>query len=67
MSAVRDASSLSPKADTISRAFRDSLQSVVDVLGAEHSETAKWPPSVVASTRGAAGIAATKAALGRVR
>ena len=48
-------------------AFRDSLQSVVDVLGAEHSETAKWPSSVVASTRGAAGIAATKAALGRVR
>ena len=48
-------------------AFRDSLQSVVDVLGSEHSETAKWPPSVVASTRGAAGIAATKAALGRVR
>jgi acetoin utilization deacetylase AcuC-like enzyme len=48
-------------------AFRDSLQSVVDVLGAEHSETAKWPPSVVASTRGAVGIAATKAALGRVR
>jgi acetoin utilization deacetylase AcuC-like enzyme len=48
-------------------ALRDSLQSVVDVLGAEHSETAKWPSSVVASARGAAGIAATKAALARVR
>jgi acetoin utilization deacetylase AcuC-like enzyme len=48
-------------------AFRDSLQSVVDVLGAEHSGTATWPSSPVPSTRGAAGIAATKAALARVR
>ncbi len=29
------------------RALRDSLAAVVDVLGAEHSETAEWPPSVV--------------------
>jgi acetoin utilization deacetylase AcuC-like enzyme len=48
-------------------AFRDSLHSVVGVLGAEHSETPTWPSSDVASTRGAAGVAATKAALARVR
>jgi acetoin utilization deacetylase AcuC-like enzyme len=49
------------------RALRDSLLGVVDVLGAEHSETAAWPTSTIRSTRGAAGIAATKAALARVR
>src|SRR5499427_2945363 len=46
------------------RAFRDSLLSVVDALGAEHSGTPAWPTSAVPSTRGAAGIAATRAALG---
>jgi acetoin utilization deacetylase AcuC-like enzyme len=49
------------------RAFQDSLMSVVDVLAAEHSETAGWPTSTIRSARGAAGIAATKAALARVR
>jgi acetoin utilization deacetylase AcuC-like enzyme len=49
------------------RALRDSLLGVVDVLGAEHSVTAAWPTSTIRSTRGAAGIAATKAALARVR
>jgi acetoin utilization deacetylase AcuC-like enzyme len=49
------------------RAFRDSLLSVVDALGAEHSGTPVWPSSAVSSTRGAAAVAATRAALGRVR
>jgi len=49
------------------RAFRDSLLSVVDVLAADHAETAEWPTSAVSSARGAAGIAAAKAALARVR
>src|SRR5215467_9099536 len=49
------------------RALRDSLVSVVDALGAEHAETATWPSSSIASTRGAAGIAATRAALGRIK
>ena len=49
------------------RAFRDSLLSVVDALGAEHAETPAWPSSRIASTRGATGIAATRAALGRIR
>lgn len=49
------------------RALRDSLVSVVDALGAEHSETAKWPSSSIASTRGATAIAATRAALAQVR
>jgi acetoin utilization deacetylase AcuC-like enzyme len=49
------------------RALHDSLISVIDVLAAEHSETAAWPTSAIRSTRGAAGIAATKAALARVR
>src|SRR5215471_6774637 len=49
------------------RAFRDSLLSVVDALGAEDSGAPAWPSSAVSSTRGAAGVAATRAALGRVR
>jgi acetoin utilization deacetylase AcuC-like enzyme len=49
------------------QAFRDSLVSVVDALGAEHPETARWPSSSIASTRGATAIAATRAALGQVR
>jgi acetoin utilization deacetylase AcuC-like enzyme len=49
------------------RAFRDSLLSVVDALGAEESAMPEWPTSAVSSTRGAAGVAATRAALGRVR
>jgi acetoin utilization deacetylase AcuC-like enzyme len=48
-------------------AFRDSLLAVVHALGAEHSETARWPSSSIASTRGATAIAATRAALGQVR
>src|SRR5580765_2824835 len=48
-------------------AFRDCLLSVIDVLGAQHSEVPVWPSSGVRSTRGAAGIAATTAALARVR
>jgi acetoin utilization deacetylase AcuC-like enzyme len=49
------------------RALRDSLLSVVDALGAEDSGAPAWPSSAVSSTRGAAGVAATRAALGRVR
>src|SRR5262249_30222245 len=49
------------------RALRDSLMSVVDALGADHSETAQWPSSSVASTRGATAIAAARAALAQVR
>ena len=49
------------------RALRDSLVSVVDALAAEHSETAKWPSSSIASTRGATASAATRAALAQVR
>jgi acetoin utilization deacetylase AcuC-like enzyme len=49
------------------RAFRDSLLSVIEVLGAEYSEAPVWPTSAVSSTRGATGIAAAKAALARVR
>jgi acetoin utilization deacetylase AcuC-like enzyme len=49
------------------RAFRDSLESVVDALGAEQAETPDWPSSSIASTRGATGVAATRAALGRIR
>jgi acetoin utilization deacetylase AcuC-like enzyme len=49
------------------RAFRDSLLSVVDALGAEQSSPPAWPSSAVSSTRGAAAVAATRAALGRVR
>ena len=49
------------------RALRDCLIAVVDVLGAEHSESAAWPTSTIRSSRGAAGIVATKAALARVR
>jgi acetoin utilization deacetylase AcuC-like enzyme len=48
-------------------AFRDSLLSVVDALGAVHAGTPAWPSSAVSSTRGAAAVAATRAALGRVR
>ena len=49
------------------RALRDSLLAVVEVLGSPESDVPKWPTSAVTSTRGAAGVAATKAALGRVR
>jgi acetoin utilization deacetylase AcuC-like enzyme len=49
------------------RAFRDSLLSVVDALAADVTAPPKWPSPTVASTRGAAGIAATRAALARVR
>jgi len=49
------------------RAFRDSLLAVVDVLATESSETPQWPTSAVRSTRGSAGVAATRAALAQVR
>ena len=49
------------------RAFRDSLLSVVDALAAEHAGTPEWPSSSIASTRAATAIAATRAALGRIR
>jgi acetoin utilization deacetylase AcuC-like enzyme len=49
------------------RAFRDSLLAVVDVLGAEHAVTPEWPTSSIESTRGAAGVAAVRAAVARVR
>src|SRR5262245_24076167 len=48
------------------RAFRDSLMSVVDALGAEQASTPEWPASRIASTRGATAIAATRAALGKI-
>jgi acetoin utilization deacetylase AcuC-like enzyme len=49
------------------RALRDSLLAVMDVLGSQDSDTPKWSTSSVSSTRGAAGVAATRAALSRVR
>src|SRR5262245_37802878 len=49
------------------RALRDSLLSVVDAPGAEHSDTAKCPTGSIASTRGATAIAAARAALAQVR
>ena len=48
-------------------AFHDSLISVIDALAAQHSDAAAWPTSTIRSARGAAGIAATRAALARVR
>jgi acetoin utilization deacetylase AcuC-like enzyme len=49
------------------RALQDCLSLVVDVLAADQSAAPDWPASRLASSRGAAGAAATKAALSRVR
>ena len=48
-------------------AFRDSMLAVIEALGAEPSQTPEWPSSSIQSARGAAGVAAVRAALARVR
>ena len=48
-------------------ALRDSLLAVVDALAPERSEAPLWPSSGITSQRGAAGAAAARAALARVR
>jgi acetoin utilization deacetylase AcuC-like enzyme len=49
------------------KALRESLEAVVGVMSAEGSHAPEWPASSIVSSRGAAGVAATRAALGRVR
>jgi acetoin utilization deacetylase AcuC-like enzyme len=49
------------------RALRESLVAVTEVLGAEHTATPHWPTSSIRSSRGAVGVAATRAALAQVR
>lgn len=49
------------------RALKDSLTAVVDALAAERSAVPHWPVSRIPSSRGAAGVAAIKAALARLR
>jgi acetoin utilization deacetylase AcuC-like enzyme len=49
------------------RAFRDSLVAALDAMGAVAPEEPRWPSSPIESARGAAGVAATRAALARVR
>ena len=49
------------------QALTDSLTAVVDVLASEKSDEPRWPASRLPSSRGAAGVGATKAALARLR
>jgi acetoin utilization deacetylase AcuC-like enzyme len=49
------------------RALRDSLLGVIDVLAADHAHPPQWPTTSIRSSRGSAGVAATNAALARVR
>jgi acetoin utilization deacetylase AcuC-like enzyme len=49
------------------RALRESLVAVIDVLGPDHTPMPHWPTSSIRSSRGAVGVAATKAALAQVR
>jgi acetoin utilization deacetylase AcuC-like enzyme len=49
------------------RSLRDSLSGVVDVLAAPQSTAPRWPSAPAASSRGAAAVAATNAALARLR
>ena len=49
------------------RALRESLMAVIEVLGPDRTPTPHWPTSSIRSSRGAVGVAATKAALAQVR
>ena len=49
------------------KAFRESLVGVIDVLATEPALSPQWPTASIRSSRGAAAVAATRAALARLR